>query len=78
MNLMFPLTCERFGAEGSLPNNSLKVSASISMETETRLTMLVSGGFFMFSFLAINTDKVCSKPGDPLEKTTQKHSLMLN
>ena len=56
---------KRFSAEGSPPNNSLKVSVSIGMVTDARLTMLVVGGFFMFSFSATNTAKVCSKPGVP-------------
>ncbi|XP_066016086.1 uncharacterized protein [Pocillopora verrucosa] len=59
------VACKRFGAEGRPPNNSLKVSASIGMVTDERLTMLVVGGFFMFSFSATNTAKVCSKPGVP-------------
>ena len=59
------LARKRFGAEGSPPNNSLKVWASIGMVTDARLTMLVVGGFFMLSFSATNTAKVCSKPGVP-------------
>ena len=50
-------TCNRFGAEGSPLNNSRKVSESIGMVTEARLTILVVGGFFIFSFSAISTAK---------------------
>ena len=53
---------KRFGEEGSPLDNSLKVSASIGMVTEGRLMMLVVHGFFIFSFSAINTAKVCSSP----------------
>ena len=54
-----------FGAEGSLQNNSLKVSGSIGTVTETGLTMLVDGGFFIFNFSATRTLKVCRKRGLP-------------
>ena len=75
-NFRFPKTCKLCGAEGSLPNKSRKVSWSIGMETETRLTMLVSGGFFMFSFPAISTASVCHRPGDPI--TQIKYILVSN
>ena len=38
-----------------------------------RLTMLVSGGFFMFSFPAISTASVCNRPGDPRIKIENIH-----
>lgn len=44
------VTRKRFGAEGSLLNNSLKVSGSIGIVMETRLAMLVVRGFFIFKF----------------------------
>ena len=61
-------TCKRFEAEGSLLNSSRKVSASIGIVTEMGLTMLVLGGFFIFSFSATNTANVCSKPWVPDEQ----------
>lgn len=59
------VTRKRFGAEGSLLNNSLKVSGSIGIVMETRLAMLVVRGFFIFNFSVMRTLKVCSKPGLP-------------
>ena len=57
------LATERFGAEGRPPKRSKNVSEFIGMVTDARLIMLVVGGFFMFSFSATYTAKVCSKPG---------------
>ena len=63
-NLVFPYALNGLGAEGSLENNFLKVSPSMGMLTDTRLTMLLLGAVFTLSFWAINTAKVCSIPGD--------------
>ena len=59
------VTRKRFGAEGSLLNNSLKVLGSIGIVMEARLAMLVVRGFFIFNFSVMRTLKVCSKPGLP-------------
>ena len=58
-NLTFPYACKGLGAEANLQNNSLKVSPSMGMLTDVRLTILLLGTVFTFSFWAINTAKVC-------------------